>query len=382
MHRRWQFVDRAAPGWLVVQLLGTAVLVVVLATAHEDTVLVWVVYAAATVAWFGFVFADFWSSRVANTALACAGLLPAFVIGVADDSTAMVIVCVVVSRFASLTGPSGGAIIVVVGGSIGVTLMSYLITGRRWTEVLGYPGLMLLVTLLGLHRRQYQLRADQAEELLRQTRAVQQEQARVAALDERARIAREMHDVLAHSLGALGIQLKVAEALLADRGDVEAALVRVRRSSRLADEGLVEARHAVAALHGDVPLLSEAVVGVVDAFRRDHQTTVDLQIGLEVPKASSAATVSLIGTLREALTNAARHAPGRPVTVRLDYTAGEIRLDVINDGAGRVPPQEQDRPRGYGLTGMRERLALVGGTLTAGWRDQGDGWQVTATVRE
>ncbi|GIE89907.1 sensor histidine kinase [Actinoplanes regularis] len=381
MSARWHFVDRMAPSWLVVQLLGTAVLLFTLFTANEDTLGVWAVYAASMLAWLTFIVADPWHRRLANAALAVSATLPMFVVGAADDATALVMICVVLSRFASLTSPSGTAIVVLVGLVVAGSAVAYLTTGHDWQDSIGYPGMILLVTLLGLHRRQYELRTDQAEELLRQTELAQQERARAAALDERARIAREMHDVLAHSLGALGMQLKVAEALLSEKGDTVAALERVRRSNRLAEEGLVEARNAVAALRGDVPSLPDAVADLVDAFRRDHQTSIDLRVVPQPRPASTAATVSLVRTLGEALTNAAKHAPGEPVTVTLDFSGERICLEVVN-GRPAVPPPPVEGPSGYGLTGMRERLALVGGTLIAGERDEGAGWRVTAQVPE
>ena len=381
MSTRWHFVDRMAPSWLVVQLLGTAVLLFTLFSASEDSLVVWAVYAASMLAWLAFIVADPWHRQLANAALAVSAVLPVFVVGVADDPTALVMICVVLSRFASLTAPSGTAIVVLVGVVVAGTTVAYLSTGHDWPDTIGYPGLILLVTLLGLHRRQYELRADQAEELLRQTELAQQEKARAAALDERARIAREMHDVLAHSLGALGMQLKVAEALLSEKGGVAAALERVRRSNRLAEEGLTEARNAVAALRGDVPSLPQAVAELVDAFRHDHQTEIELRVVSEPRPASTAATVSLVRTLREALTNAAKHAPGEPVAVTLDFSGERICLEVVNDRPGPLPPRAEG-PSGYGLTGMRERLALVGGSLTAGERDEGAGWRVTADVPE
>ena len=379
MSTRWHFVDRMAPSWLVVQLLGTAVLLFTLGTAREDTLGVWAVYAASMLAWLTFIVADPWHRQLANAALAVSVILPVWVVGVADDPTALVMICVLLSRFASLPTPSGTAIVVLVGGVVAGSTVAFLVTGHEWSDVIGYPGLILLVTLLGLHRRQYELRADQAEELLRQTELAQQEKARAAALDERARIAREMHDVLAHSLGALGMQLKVAEALLSEKSDVAAALDRVRRSNRLAEEGLVEARNAVAALRGDMPSLPDAAADLVETFHRDHQTDIDLRVLSEARPASTAATVSLVRTLREALTNAAKHAPGEPVTVTLDFSGERICLEVVN-GRPALPSPRAQGPSGYGLTGMRERLALVGGTLTAGEREEGAGWRVTAKV--
>jgi signal transduction histidine kinase len=379
MSARWHFVDRMAPSWLVVQLLGTAVLLFALFTAREDALGIWAVYAVSMLAWLAFIVADPWHRQLANAALAVSAILPVFVVGAADDATALVMICVLLSRFASLPSPSGTAIVVLVSLTVVGSGVSYRAAGHTWPDTVGYPGLILLVTFLGLHRRQYALRTDQAEELLRQTELAQQERARAAALDERARIAREMHDVLAHSLGALGMQLKVAEALLAEKGDLAGALERVRRSNRLAEEGLVEARNAVAALRGDVPSLPDAVADLVEAFRRDQQTEIEFQVVAEPRPPSTAATVSLVRTLREALTNAAKHAPGEPVAVTLESTGERIRLEVVNGRTVPVPPRTEG-PSGYGLTGMRERLALVGGTLTAGERDEGAGWRVTAEV--
>src|SRR4029450_13792275 len=74
---------------------------------------------------------------------------------------ALVMICVVLSRFASLTTPSGTAIVVLVGGVVAGSAVGYLTTGHSWPDTIGYPGLILLVTVLGLHRRQYEMRTDQ-----------------------------------------------------------------------------------------------------------------------------------------------------------------------------------------------------------------------------
>src|SRR5262249_46111384 len=107
--------------------------------------------------------------------------------------------------------------------------------------------------LAGLARHEYVRRAHEAE--LR---------AHSAALNERVRLSRELHDVLAHSLAALAIQLESAEALLAEHGDPERALEHVRRSRELAVDGLVETRSAVAALRGDAAPLPVALARLVD----------------------------------------------------------------------------------------------------------------------
>ena len=100
-----------------------------------------------------------------------------------------------------------------------------------------------------------------------------------------------------------------------------------------------------------------------------------------IADAGDGATVSLLRTAREALTNAAKHAPGAPVAVVLTYHATLVRLAVSNSGPA-LPAIPSAGVSGYGLTGMRERLALVGGTLVAGPRADGDGWLVVAEIGE
>src|SRR5919199_3878006 len=95
-----------------------------------------------------------------------------------------------------------------------------VLAGGTWgPTVAGYGFALAAALLLGLNRRQYLARTEQAQQLLAESQRARQEQARAAALDERARIAREIHDLLAHSLGALAVQLEVSEALLADGSD-------------------------------------------------------------------------------------------------------------------------------------------------------------------
>src|SRR5580704_422987 len=90
--------------------------------------------------------------------------------------------------------------------------------------VLGYPALLVGLAVGGRYRRAYRIQSEQAQALLAETRRAQVEAERVAALTERSRIAREIHDVLAHSLGALGIQLQAVEVMLSERHDVDRAL--------------------------------------------------------------------------------------------------------------------------------------------------------------
>ncbi|MFF3570152.1 sensor histidine kinase [Nocardia jiangxiensis] len=291
---------------------------------------------------------------------------------------------VTVGIFARQIAVSTRTILTAVAVAAVLLIIGDLLAGEFTTHVLTPVAILVIVLLMGLYRRQYRLQIHQTEMLLEQTRRAQQEHARAAALDERARIAREMHDVLAHSLGALTVQLEVAEGLLSEKDDVTAALTHLRRSHRLAQDGLTEARGAVAALREDVPPLPEAVRGLVEGYRRDRRMSVDCLVDGEPRAVQSAAVVSLLRTAREALTNAAKHAPGAAVTVALSFTPDRVRLSVRNPILSGTEPAEPPRARdengGYGLTGMRERIALVGGTLSAGPGRDGRDWVVTAEV--
>ncbi|KAA2262255.1 sensor histidine kinase [Solihabitans fulvus] len=413
MNEGLRFGDRLPSGRLVVHVLGTVVLASALVTARPDgqVVLVWLAMGASFGAWLASVVLTTRRPDLAVLATAAASLLAAPVSG-SEAAGGMVLVCVSLGVFAANPLPRVPAILALAVADAVLVLGSSLLWHRTLLATLINLGALPLAMLLALNRRQHVVQARQTELLLAQTQLAQHEQARAAALDERARIAREMHDVLAHSLGALGVQLEVAEALLSEKGDVAGALARVRRSRRLAVDGLSEARSAVAALRSDVPPLAEAVAVLADHHGRDHEVRVDFRTDGEPRPVSSAATVSLLGAAREALTNAAKHAPGAPVTIALAYEADAVRLDVRNgppppdtptpdvptsdaptpDAPATALPTPSTAPStersvegsiapvdGYGLTGMRERLALVGGTLSAG-PGHGTSWRVHAEV--
>ncbi|MEQ0561649.1 histidine kinase [Amycolatopsis sp. NEAU-NG30] len=373
MPKRAVLPDTIAPSWLVVQLLGTLFFAATLLTAREPDPRIWAAYIVSTACWLGFVVLASRRPRTAAALLAVAGTLPAALVGWAGDSSAILLSVIALGRLATLTSVGVATILGIGLLDIALAVTSHLVTGDWSGSALADPAVMLLLVLVGLNRRQYEIQAKQAEALLEQTRLAQAEHARAAALDERTRIARELHDVLAHSLGALGVQLELAEALLTERSDVDGAVAAVRRSRRLAVDGLAEARHAVAALRRDVLPLADALAAAAATHARDHDVTVDFAADGEPRPLPSAAVVALTGIAREALTNAGRHAPGEDVRMRLSYDAGVVRLDVRN-ALGPFPRTGE----GFGLAGMRERLALAGGSLTSGPED--GQWRVLAEV--
>jgi signal transduction histidine kinase len=225
--------------------------------------------------------------------------------------------------------------------------------------------------VVGRLRRQRML-LQREEELLRQ------EQEQSAALAERNRLAREIHDVLAHSLSALSLQLETADALL-ERGSVERARALVAQAGQLAREGLVETRRAVGALRGDSRPLPELLDGLAAGYRADLGAPATVHVTGEPRPIDADASLALFRTAQEAMTNVRKHAPGAPVTVDLTYQPDDVRLRVVN---GPTPPGAA-RPlartgSGYGLRGLRERAELAGGRFDA--EPCGDGYRVEIRV--
>jgi signal transduction histidine kinase len=371
--KRLVLPDTIAPSWLVVQLLGTLFVAGTLLTAREPDPRIWTAYGVAGACWLGFVVLASRRPKPAAALLAVAGVLPAALVGAAGDSSAILLSVIALGRLATLTTVGVATILAVGLLDVALAVAAHAVAGHSAGALVADPAVMLLLVLVGLNRRQYEVQATQAEALLEQTRLAQAEHARAAALDERTRIARELHDVLAHSLGALGVQLELAEALLTERSDVDGAVRSLRRSRRLAADGLAEARNAVAALRRDVPPLADALAAAAAEHAADHGVTVDFKAAGDARTLPSAVVVALVGIAREALTNAGKHAPGEDVRVRLGYEPGVVRLDVRNALGGFTRTGE-----GFGLAGMRERLALAGGTLETGPAD-GD-WRVLAEV--
>ncbi len=188
-------------------------------------------------------------------------------------------------------------------------------------------------------------------------------------LAERTQIAREIHDILAHSLSAQIVHLEGARLMLTQDADREAVLDRVERAQRLARSGLEETRRALATLRGDAPAPDEALGALAEEFRAATGRPCDLEIIGPSRDLSPAAGLAVVRTAQEALTNVRKHAPGARVVVRLRYGTDTIELEVCDSGGlGEVP---EIGGSGYGLVGMRERAELIGGTLEAGPAKEG-----------
>jgi signal transduction histidine kinase len=273
---------------------------------------------------------------------------------------------------------------------------------------------------------QARARADQAraEGLLAELRASQAAQAEAAALTERTRLAREIHDILAHSLSGLVLALDTAELLArrggadpdaagadigatgddpgaalgaapgaalgaprasgADTGTVALMLGQVNRAQRIAREGLADTRRAISALRGDElpgPALLDRLVRETSEATGSHA---ELTVAGEPRPLAPEVGLALYRTAQEALINTAKYAGrGGRAALSLTYRTDGIELEIEDARAPDAAPHRSGGPTsdgpnsdgltfgGYGLTGMRERAELLGGTLTAGPTDQG-----------
>jgi signal transduction histidine kinase len=207
---------------------------------------------------------------------------------------------------------------------------------------------------------------EQAERLLAELEQTREKQAQAAVLGERQRLAREMHDVLAHTLSGLALQLEGARLRATTHEDPE-LVEALERAHRLARSGIEEARRAIATLRDEELPGPERLPALVAEFERDTGIPVSITIDGDRLGFDPDARLTLFRTAQEALTNVRKHARAERVELQLAYEQAGARLrvenfgDAIGNGNGA----------GYGLTGMRERAELLGGTLVAEPTDTG-----------
>ncbi|WP_225993481.1 sensor histidine kinase [Actinomadura rudentiformis] len=221
------------------------------------------------------------------------------------------------------------------------------------------------------------LGAMASRQLVLSQQAAKRAEADTLILAERSHIAREIHDILAHSLSAQIVHLEGARMLLARDGDRVQALDRVERAQRLARSGLEETRRALATLRGDALQPEEALTELAEEFRASTGRPCETEVSGKPRELSPQAGLAVIRTAQEALTNVRKHAPGARVRVRLAYLDERVELEVTDTG-GTEKAIAADLGGGYGLVGMRERAELIGGSLDTG--PQGKGFRVSLRV--
>ncbi|MFD7612919.1 sensor histidine kinase [Streptomyces sp. NPDC059828] len=267
-------------------------------------------------------------------------------------------------------------------GVIGTTLaVKFLVGTAEGVESLRTSGWTLAVLVFGVDVRIYRryiasvvARAERAE------RTREEEAARRVA-QERLRIARDLHDLLAHSITLIGVRTSVASHVLTadpdrlDRAAVAVALDEIAETCRTARQ---ELRTTLQVLRDDGPAQQDGPLPGLEALPALVRAAgADLEIRPPTLGVASATGAAVYRIVQESLTNAVRHAGANtPVRVTVaEDTGGALRLTVTDDGA----PQHTAPGAGFGIAGMRERARSVGGTLSAGPRECG-GFEVAAVL--
>lgn len=301
-----------------------------------------------------------------GSAVAMAGLQPR---GVAELPGSAVVFMAFLTLSPVIATTLGGAV------TVGVIAALASAAGQSGASVAASALLCATLGATGGLLRRYRVAQERTELLLAELEEARDDQARAAATEERTRIARDLHDVLAHSLSGLSIQLEAARKIASGTEAPDELRAAVDRAAKLAKEGLVEAREAVGALRRD-DLSLERLPELVEQFRRDLGLTVTYSVRGEPRPVDGEVGLTLYRVTSESLTNVVRHASGATTAVSLVFAKGEIRLEVT-DGGGS-PSALSAEGGGWGLVGLRERLKRLGGDLVAG--PQGSGWSVVASV--
>ena len=317
-------------------------------------------------------------------AVVIAGVVPAVTYAVvlrADPPfatfAALLIACSALGQHATRTGT---AALVAVAAAMGAVF------------VFGPPApaadLMIPVVYLGgawLLGRALRRRHETAQHMASLVTALEEERgttARLAAEAERHHIAREVHDIVAHSLGVIAIHAEAAEELLErPSGDVRYPLSVIGDTARHA---LDELRGVLGAIRSDEPSPTVGIATLPRLVSRFDAAGLDVTLDMDdfevahtLPPSVESAAYRLE---QEALTNAARHAPGSTVTIALRLRPDGLHVTVRDNGAERPADPRGRVGGGYGLAGMRERVARLGGEFSAGTAAGGDGFCVEADI--
>ncbi|HTN26039.1 MAG TPA: sensor histidine kinase [Solirubrobacteraceae bacterium] len=290
-----------------------------------------------------------------------AGMVAAFLVGSLRDER---------------QGRTGLAI--VVGGAAIVALND---PAHSLNEVLLVPATFTLAWLGGFATRERAEQALRAEERAQRAERDRELAARIAIAEERARIARELHDIVAHAVSVMVLQVgAVRHRLPAELGEEEEALRGVEKTGRSA---LAEMRRMLGAMRrdDDAPELApQPGLGRLDVLLAEVGRAglpVELHVDGEPFALPAAIDLSAYRIVQEGLTNALKHARASRADVRIRYAADELRIEVADDGVGTADAAGDGH--GHGLVGIRERVKLYGGEMTAAAAN-GGGFRLTTSL--
>ncbi|MGI8678476.1 MAG: sensor histidine kinase [Jatrophihabitans sp.] len=359
--------------WRALRLVALAAVVVGIVVRSPDgedasvKTLIWLTSGLAAVGWIGWVLTTPGSRTGARLASLSLLVAAGCMAGGADPAGPAIALGGVGVFAATLVLPPVQAATLFVLGLI--TMAVGHVVGGATVTLAAFLAALVGVAVGGFNRRIYRERLmRQADRLVAQTSRTQAELARSAMLSERARIAREIHDVLAHSLGALAVQLDAADALFIDGGaDPVRAHQHVTRARALAVEGLNESRRAIHALRDHTAPITEQLGKLVAEHTADTGTPADLVVEGTQRQLAPDVSITVYRTAQEALTNCRKHAPSAPVRLALRVDRDGAGLTVSNPvrACEQATLTLASAGGGYGLTGLAERAALLGGALQA-----------------
>jgi signal transduction histidine kinase len=238
----------------------------------------------------------------------------------------------------------------------------------------------LIGWLLGAYLRTRRLYVVELQERAERAERQREEQAAAAVASERARIARELHDIVAHNVSVMVVQAEAADEML-DRDEIGRVRAPVQRIQETGRSALTDMRRLLGLLRdADTQAALAPQPGIANlelllAKMRDAGLQVDLRVDGTPTPLSPGVDLSAYRIVQEALTNALKHAGAVRVRVGVRYAGGALELEVSDDGTGGG----QANGGGHGLVGMRERVALFGGELDAGPGPEG-GFRVRARL--
>jgi signal transduction histidine kinase len=313
-------------------------------------------------------------------AVVVAGTVIVVAFGGRLDSS-LLVVPVALALYAAGSRTTGVRLWISAGVSLVGLLATMLISRPDLSTTLAVPLLLTACGLvvgraLGVLRFEWDEFDERASELERE----RDERTHLAVADERRRIARELHDVIGHSISVMGVQAGAVRTVLReDQRREREALLAVERTGR---QAVGEMRRLIGLLRTDedgaaAPTPSLLHVEQLAKEMRDAGLGVHLCVRGDLQALSPGVDLAGFRILQEALTNALKHAPAADVHASVSCDERALTIEVIDDGAGAVQPSAGHV--GHGLLGMRERAALYGGELVAGPRP-GGGFAVHARL--
>ncbi len=277
--------------------------------------------------------------------------------------------------------PQRRLVAAVVAAGVVLTVLASAIHGAVFGDYFGALSAVLAPAVVGTFVRYQRDQSRRLQELTGQLERERELNVARALADERARIARELHDVVAHTISVVAIQADAAEAALdADPARARVPLQTIRRS---AAEALTEMRRLLAVLRADEPggeLAPSPGLGRLPALI-DRARAAGVEVTLEVTGPARPVPASLdlsaYRIVQEALTNVGKHAAGAPASMVLDWGQDALAIEIHNPGTNLEPADSNGA--GHGLIGMRERVRMLGGDFNAG-PATGGGFVVSAIL--